>query len=52
MGNPMSLNLPGAVATYMAAEQAKDADRLALCFAEDARARRACDHLRLLTGSG
>ena len=28
--------LPGPVANYLAAEKAKDADKLALCFAEDA----------------
>jgi hypothetical protein len=33
----MSLNLPGPVAAYLAAENAKDADKLALCFADDAR---------------
>jgi len=32
--NPMSV--PGPVATYLAAEKAKDPDMLALCFADDA----------------
>jgi SnoaL-like protein len=32
----MSLNLPDPVATYLAAEKAKDADMLALCFSDDA----------------
>ena len=31
----MSLEVPGAVADYLAAEKVKDADKLALCFAED-----------------
>jgi hypothetical protein len=31
------LDLPGPVATYLAAVKAKDADMLALCFADDAR---------------
>jgi hypothetical protein len=34
--SPMSLDLPDPVATYLAAEKAKDADMLALCFADDA----------------
>ena len=33
----LSLKLPQSVATYLAAVKAKDADMLALCFAEDAR---------------
>jgi ketosteroid isomerase-like protein len=32
----MSLKVPGPVAAYLAAEKAKDADKLALCFADDA----------------
>ena len=32
----MALNLPRPVATYLDAEKAKDADMLALCFADDA----------------
>jgi len=32
----MSLELPKPVATYLAAVKAKDADMLALCFADDA----------------
>ena len=32
----MSLKLPGPVAAYLAAEKAKNADMLALCFADDA----------------
>ena len=32
----MPLNLPGPVATYLAAVKARDADMLALCFADDA----------------
>jgi hypothetical protein len=32
----MTLDLPGPVATYLAEEQAKDPDMLALCFADDA----------------
>ena len=32
----MSLEVPGPVAAYLAAEKAKDADMLALCFADDA----------------
>jgi hypothetical protein len=32
----MTLTLPNPVASYLAAEKAKDADRLALCFAENA----------------
>ena len=32
----MSLNLPKPVATYVAAVKAKDANMLALCFADDA----------------
>ncbi len=32
----MSLELPKPVATYLAAVKARDADMLALCFAEDA----------------
>src|SRR5438552_15030187 len=34
--NAMSLEVPGPVATYLAAEKAKNSDLLALCFAEDA----------------
>ena len=34
--NAMSLNLPRPVATYLEAEKAKNADMLALCFADDA----------------
>ena len=33
----MPLNLPGPVATYLAAVKARDVDMLALCFADDAR---------------
>jgi len=32
----MSLKVPHPVAAYLAAEQAIDAEKLALCFAEDA----------------
>jgi hypothetical protein len=32
----MMPKLPGPVANYLAAEKAKDADKLALCFADDA----------------
>ena len=32
----MPLTLPGPVATYLAAVKARDADMLALCFADDA----------------
>src|SRR5437870_11140208 len=32
----MSLKLPGPVAAYLAAEKAKNADMLTLCFADDA----------------
>ncbi len=32
----MPLNLPGPVATYLAAVKARDVDMLALCFADDA----------------
>jgi hypothetical protein len=32
----MSLDLPKPIATYLAAVDAKDEDKLALCFAEDA----------------
>ena len=32
----MSLNLPAPVTAYLAAEKAKDADKLARCFADDA----------------
>ncbi|HET9378621.1 MAG TPA: nuclear transport factor 2 family protein [Chthoniobacterales bacterium] len=35
-GNEMSLKLPKPVAIYLAAEQAKNIDMLALCFADDA----------------
>jgi hypothetical protein len=35
--NAISLTLPRPVATYLAAVEAKDADMLALCFADDAR---------------
>jgi ketosteroid isomerase-like protein len=35
--NAISLSLPRPVATYLAAVKAKDADMLALCFADDAR---------------
>jgi nuclear transport factor 2 (NTF2) superfamily protein len=31
----MKLNVPEPVAAYLAAEEAKDADKLALCFTED-----------------
>jgi ketosteroid isomerase-like protein len=34
--NSKSLGLPNPVATYLAAEKAKDLDMLARCFAEDA----------------
>ncbi len=33
----ISLKAPKPVASYLAAEQAKDADMLVLCFADDAR---------------
>jgi hypothetical protein len=33
----VSLKAPKPVALYLAAEQAKDADMLVLCFADDAR---------------
>ena len=36
-GNAISLSLPRPVAIYLAAVKAKDADMLALCFADDAR---------------
>ena len=32
----MKLNVPGPVATYLAAEKAKDSERLSQCFREDA----------------
>jgi hypothetical protein len=35
--NAISLSLPRPVAIYLAAVKAKDADMLALCFADDAR---------------
>jgi len=35
--NAIPLSLPGPVATYLAAVKAKNADMLALCFADDAR---------------
>ena len=34
--NAIPLSLPGPVATYLAAVKAKNADMLALCFADDA----------------
>jgi len=35
--NAISLNLPRAIAVYLAAVKERDADMLALCFADDAR---------------
>lgn len=32
----MDINVPGPVATYLAAEKAKDSEKLARCFREDA----------------
>ena len=32
----MNINVPGPVAAYLAAEKAKDSERLAQCFGEDA----------------
>jgi hypothetical protein len=37
MSSTTSLHLPAPVVNYLAAEKAKDADMLALCFTEDAR---------------